>query len=56
VQTDPTVHSPDSGTWWDVPVAEVSELDSTQAAHAAYLAHKADQRALVTPSEAPPTG
>ncbi|WP_457254487.1 3D-(3,5/4)-trihydroxycyclohexane-1,2-dione acylhydrolase (decyclizing) [Pedococcus sp. P5_B7] len=54
VQTDPTVHSPDSGSWWDVPVAEVSELDSTQAAHEAYLAHKADQRALVTPTEAPP--
>ncbi|KRF28871.1 3D-(3,5/4)-trihydroxycyclohexane-1,2-dione acylhydrolase (decyclizing) [Phycicoccus sp. Soil802] len=47
VQTDPTVHSPDSGSWWDVPVAEVSELDSTQAAHAAYLAHKADQRPLL---------
>ncbi|GAA2166819.1 3D-(3,5/4)-trihydroxycyclohexane-1,2-dione acylhydrolase (decyclizing) [Pedococcus bigeumensis] len=51
VQTDPTVHSPDSGSWWDVPVAEVSELESTQAAHAAYLAHKREQRALVAPSE-----
>jgi 3D-(3,5/4)-trihydroxycyclohexane-1,2-dione acylhydrolase (decyclizing) len=47
VQTDPTVHAPDSGSWWDVPVAEVSELKSTQAAHADYLVHKGDQRPLI---------
>jgi 3D-(3,5/4)-trihydroxycyclohexane-1,2-dione acylhydrolase (decyclizing) len=55
VQTDPTVQAPDSGSWWDVPVAQVSELESTQAAHAAYLEHKGDQRPLVTPTEAPPS-
>ena len=53
VQTDPTVHAPDSGSWWDVPVAQVSELESTRAAHAAYLEHKRDQRPLVTPTEPP---
>ena len=55
VQTDPTVHAPDSGSWWDVPVAQVSELESTRAAHAAYLGHKAHQRPLVTPTESPST-
>ena len=33
------------------PGREVSELDTTQAAHAAYLGHKGDQRPLVTPTE-----
>ena len=49
VETDPTVHAPDSGSWWDVPVAEVSELDTTTAAYAAYVEHKAAQRPLVAP-------
>jgi 3D-(3,5/4)-trihydroxycyclohexane-1,2-dione acylhydrolase (decyclizing) len=53
VQTDPTVHAPDSGSWWDVPVAQVSELESTRAAHAAYLEHQRDQRPLVKPTEPP---
>ena len=30
VETDPLVPAPDSPAWWDVPVAEVSALDSTQ--------------------------
>ena len=29
VETDPLVPAPDSGSWWDVPVAEVSPLDTT---------------------------
>ena len=51
VETDPTVSAPDSNAWWDVPVAQVSELDSTRAAHAAYLQHKAAQRPLLTPPD-----
>jgi 3D-(3,5/4)-trihydroxycyclohexane-1,2-dione acylhydrolase (decyclizing) len=49
VETDPRVYAPDSNAWWDVPVAEVSDLDSARAAHAAYLEHKTAQRALITP-------
>jgi 3D-(3,5/4)-trihydroxycyclohexane-1,2-dione acylhydrolase (decyclizing) len=38
------VPAPSSEGWWDVPVAEVSELDSTRAARAVYDRHKLDQR------------
>jgi 3D-(3,5/4)-trihydroxycyclohexane-1,2-dione acylhydrolase (decyclizing) len=44
VETDPTVPAPDSGAWWDVPVAEVSEVDGVRAARAAYEEHKRAQR------------
>ena len=49
VETDPLVHAPDSESWWDVPVSQVSELDSTRSAHAAYVENKATQRPLITP-------
>jgi 3D-(3,5/4)-trihydroxycyclohexane-1,2-dione acylhydrolase (decyclizing) len=32
VETDPLVPAPGSGSWWDVPVAEVSSLESTRKA------------------------
>ena len=41
VQTDPLVHAPDSESWWDVPVSQVSDLDTTRRAHDAYTVHKA---------------
>jgi len=44
IETDPLVPAPGSGSWWDVPVAEVSRLDSTRQARATYDANKADQR------------
>jgi 3D-(3,5/4)-trihydroxycyclohexane-1,2-dione acylhydrolase (decyclizing) len=44
VVTDPLVPAPDSGAWWDVPVAEESKLDDTRVARAAYQAAKRDQR------------
>jgi 3D-(3,5/4)-trihydroxycyclohexane-1,2-dione acylhydrolase (decyclizing) len=44
VETDPLVPSPSSEAWWDVPVSEVSELDSTAEARARYDAAKRDQR------------
>jgi 3D-(3,5/4)-trihydroxycyclohexane-1,2-dione acylhydrolase (decyclizing) len=44
VETDPLAPAPSSGAWWDVPVAEVSALDSTQKARAAYEAAKRRQR------------
>jgi 3D-(3,5/4)-trihydroxycyclohexane-1,2-dione acylhydrolase (decyclizing) len=51
VETDPTVHAPDSESWWDVPVSQVSDLDTTQRAHDAYTAHKAAQRPHLAPTE-----
>ncbi|MBM0226101.1 MULTISPECIES: 3D-(3,5/4)-trihydroxycyclohexane-1,2-dione acylhydrolase (decyclizing) [Micromonospora] len=51
VETDPTVYAPDSGSWWDVPVSQVSDLDTTQRAHATYAGHKATQRPLLAPTE-----
>ncbi|QXJ20220.1 3D-(3,5/4)-trihydroxycyclohexane-1,2-dione acylhydrolase (decyclizing) [Actinomadura graeca] len=47
VETDTSVAVPDGGAWWDVPVAEVSTLDSTVRARAAYEEGKAGQRPLV---------
>ena len=44
VDTDPLVPAPSSGSWWDVPVSEVAELDTTQQAHETYVAHKSRQR------------
>jgi 3D-(3,5/4)-trihydroxycyclohexane-1,2-dione acylhydrolase (decyclizing) len=47
IETDPLAPVPDSESWWDVPVAEVSALDSTQQARKTYDAHKRDQRPLL---------
>ncbi|WP_246278542.1 thiamine pyrophosphate-dependent enzyme [Phytohabitans rumicis] len=44
VEADPLVYAPDSQSWWDVPVAEVSELDATGEARKSYEAAKANQR------------
>jgi 3D-(3,5/4)-trihydroxycyclohexane-1,2-dione acylhydrolase (decyclizing) len=54
IETDPLAPAPDSPAWWDVPVAEVSALDSTRAARATYEAAKAGQRTHLAPSEASP--
>lgn len=47
IETDPLAPVPDSDSWWDVPVAEVSQLDSTQQARKTYETHKRDQRPLL---------
>jgi 3D-(3,5/4)-trihydroxycyclohexane-1,2-dione acylhydrolase (decyclizing) len=47
VDSDPFVYGPDGEGWWDVPVAEVSELESTQTARAAYLEQQKRQRPLL---------
>jgi 3D-(3,5/4)-trihydroxycyclohexane-1,2-dione acylhydrolase (decyclizing) len=44
IETDPLSPVPSSESWWDVPVAEVSTLDSTQSARTAYDAAKRAQR------------
>jgi 3D-(3,5/4)-trihydroxycyclohexane-1,2-dione acylhydrolase (decyclizing) len=47
VQVDPLVAAPDSEAWWDVPVAEVSGLDTVGDARARYEASKRAQRPLI---------
>jgi len=49
VETDPLVPAPDSPAWWDVPVAEVSALDSTRTARTTYDENKTRQRAHLAP-------
>jgi 3D-(3,5/4)-trihydroxycyclohexane-1,2-dione acylhydrolase (decyclizing) len=44
VETDPLAAAPDGGGWWDVPVAEVSELASTRAARERYEQARRAQR------------
>jgi 3D-(3,5/4)-trihydroxycyclohexane-1,2-dione acylhydrolase (decyclizing) len=49
IETDPLVPAPASEAWWDVPVAEVSDLDSTRQARASYEAARKDQRPYLGP-------
>ena len=44
IETDPLAAAPDSQSWWDVPVAEVSELEPVRQARAAYEAAQSRQR------------
>jgi 3D-(3,5/4)-trihydroxycyclohexane-1,2-dione acylhydrolase (decyclizing) len=47
VNSDPFVYAPDGEGWWDVPVAQASELDSTKQAYADYLEQQKKQRPLL---------
>jgi 3D-(3,5/4)-trihydroxycyclohexane-1,2-dione acylhydrolase (decyclizing) len=51
IETDMHAPVPSSQSWWDVPVAETSALDSTQQARRTYEQHKSDQRPFLRPSE-----
>ncbi len=51
IETDPLAPVPSSESWWDVPVSQVSELDSTRNAYKAYDEHKSRQRPYLAPSE-----
>jgi 3D-(3,5/4)-trihydroxycyclohexane-1,2-dione acylhydrolase (decyclizing) len=44
VETDLHGPNPPGSAWWDVPVSEVSELESTRKAHETYAATKQAQR------------
>ena len=44
IETDPLIGAPDSESWWDVAVAEVSRLETTTRARAAYVEGKRHQR------------
>ena len=47
IETDPLAPVPSSESWWDVPVAETSALDSTRRAREAYEQAKARQRSYL---------
>jgi 3D-(3,5/4)-trihydroxycyclohexane-1,2-dione acylhydrolase (decyclizing) len=47
IETDPLSTAPDSNSWWDVPIPEVSGLDSVTRARQAYLAGRARQRSFL---------
>jgi 3D-(3,5/4)-trihydroxycyclohexane-1,2-dione acylhydrolase (decyclizing) len=47
VDTDLEYQSPGGDGWWDVPVAEISELDFTKSARDTYEGFKATQRPLL---------
>ncbi|MGA0566862.1 3D-(3,5/4)-trihydroxycyclohexane-1,2-dione acylhydrolase (decyclizing) [Rathayibacter sp. KR2-224] len=47
IHSDPFAYAPDGGGWWDVPVAQVSELDSTRRAYDEYTEQRTKQRPLL---------
>lgn len=47
INSDPFVYAPDGDGWWDVPVAQVSELESTSQAYAEYADQQKFQRPLL---------
>ena len=47
IRSDPFSYTPDGEGWWDVPVAQASELQSTQQAHAEYREQRRRQRPLL---------
>ena len=47
IDADPFRYAPDGEGWWDVPIAQVSELDSTRQARAAYVEQVTKQRPLL---------
>lgn len=53
VLTDPLIPAPASDAWWDVPVAEVSELPVTAGARKAYETAKQHQRPYLKPAQDP---
>jgi 3D-(3,5/4)-trihydroxycyclohexane-1,2-dione acylhydrolase (decyclizing) len=55
IATDPLVDAPGSESWWDVPVSQVAELDSTVQARNAYEAGKLHQRQYLAPQREGPT-
>ncbi|WP_344099691.1 3D-(3,5/4)-trihydroxycyclohexane-1,2-dione acylhydrolase (decyclizing) [Nocardiopsis rhodophaea] len=44
IETDQYGPNPPGSAWWDVPVSQVSDLDSTRDAAVTYAEHKAHQR------------
>ena len=53
IETDPLVPAPSSESWWDVPVAEVAQLDTTHQARKTYEANKQQQRPYLAAARSP---
>jgi 3D-(3,5/4)-trihydroxycyclohexane-1,2-dione acylhydrolase (decyclizing) len=51
IETDMFAPVPSSQSWWDVPVSEVAQLESTQKARETYEKHKSEQRPFLRPGE-----
>ena len=49
IETDPLAPVPSSESWWDVPVSDVSQLDSTQQAYKTYEAAQGHPAPLPDP-------
>jgi 3D-(3,5/4)-trihydroxycyclohexane-1,2-dione acylhydrolase (decyclizing) len=49
IETDPSESVPDYESWWDVPVAEVSRMETVNAAREEYEQGRRAQRAYVEP-------
>ena len=47
INSDPLIYAPDGEGWWDVPVPQVSTLESTQRARAEYEQQVAAQKPLL---------
>ncbi|GAB2557576.1 3D-(3,5/4)-trihydroxycyclohexane-1,2-dione acylhydrolase (decyclizing) [Leucobacter ruminantium] len=47
INSDPLIYAPDGAGWWDVPVPQVSTLESTQRARAEYEEQQAAQKPLL---------
>ncbi|WP_369962084.1 3D-(3,5/4)-trihydroxycyclohexane-1,2-dione acylhydrolase (decyclizing) [Leifsonia sp. EB34] len=47
VDSDPFAYAPGGDGWWDVPVAEVSELETTRTARSEYVEQRKKQRPLL---------
>jgi 3D-(3,5/4)-trihydroxycyclohexane-1,2-dione acylhydrolase (decyclizing) len=47
INSDPLIYGPDGEGWWDVPIPEVSSLESTQRARGEYERLRAAQRPLL---------
>lgn len=47
INSDPLLYGPDGEGWWDVPVAEVSTMDSTQRSREVYETKRVAQRPLL---------
>ncbi len=52
VEVDPYAGAPDSGAWWDVPVAEVASVAGTVRARGGYERAKREQRTYLRGGEA----
>jgi 3D-(3,5/4)-trihydroxycyclohexane-1,2-dione acylhydrolase (decyclizing) len=47
IRSDPFLYAPDGESWWNVPVAQVSEMSGTGTAYARYVEERRRQRPLL---------